>query len=386
MSATLECLERLIGFNTVSHRSNLPLIEWVESYLASHGVASHRVPNAEGTKANLIAVIGPVDKAGLVLSGHTDVVPVEGQDWSSDPFRMSVRDARAYGRGACDMKGFVACALAAVPALVRAPLARPAILAFSYDEELGCLGAPDLVAALQDVVAPPAGCIVGEPTFMGVVRGHKTKRSLRAEFTGKALHSSLAPRGVNAVEYAAMLVMEVRRMATELAAGPCDDAYEIGHSTAHVGMMNGGTKLNIVPQSATVEFEFRVLPHEDADALVRRIRAFARERIEPRMRDKDAATGARIDLTASYPGLDTPEGAPIVALAEDWADRSGTRKVAFGTEGGLFSDAGIPTVVIGPGSIEQAHKPDEFVDLAQLEACDRFLARTRDWLASGTSP
>lgn len=379
-NGTLECLERLIGFDTVSHCPNLPLIDWVEDYLAGHGVKAVRIPNADGTKANLVAVIGPADRPGLVLSGHTDVVPVEGQDWTSDPFRTAARDGRIYGRGACDMKGFLACVLAAVPRLSAAKLSRPAILAFSYDEELGCLGAPDLVAALPDFAAPALGCIVGEPTSMKVVRGHKTKRSLRAHVTGKALHSSLAPHGVNAVEYGAMLVAHIRHMADELRVGPHDSAYEIGHSTAHVGVMHGGAKLNIVPAACTIDFEFRALPDQDADALVERVRSFVRDTIEPLMTSVDADTGIEIELTAAYPGLDTNEDADIVRLAEGWSGTKGSSKVAFGTEGGLFARSGTPTAIIGPGSIQQAHKPDEFVEIEQLEACDRFLDRVTNWL------
>lgn len=378
-----DILAQLVAFDTTSRNSNLPLIEYVETYLAGYGVQSRRVYDADGQKANLWATIGPADVPGVILSGHTDTVPVDGQDWASDPFTLDARDGRLYGRGACDMKGFLACVLAAVPDLVKRPLTRPVHLAFSYDEEVGCVGVIGLLEALQAEPLRPAFCIVGEPTLMTVTTGHKAKRSMQVTVRGRSCHSSLAPQGVNAVNYAARMIVRIEEIAKRLAqSGGRDPAYDVPYSTAHTGIVSGGTALNIVPDHCTFTCEFRVLPFENADALVTEIRAYAKDELEPEMQRIAPEAGIEIDLYAQFPGLDTDPTAQIVPLTKRFAGSNAQGKVAFGTEGGRFHEMlGVPTVICGPGSIVQAHKPDEYIEASQLDACDTFLSRLADWAA-----
>jgi acetylornithine deacetylase len=309
-------------------------------------------------------------------------VPVDNQDWASDPFTLDAREGRLYGRGSCDMKGFLACALAAVPSLVTRYLKRPVHLAFSYDEEIGCVGVVGLLEMLQAENIPPAMCIAGEPTLMKVVTGHKAKRSMRVTVRGRACHSSLAPQGVNAVDYAARLVVRMQDIAQRLAtAGGNDADYDITHSTAHTGVIHGGTALNIVPDTCTFDCEFRVLPNEDADALVDELRDYARE-LEPVMQRIAPEAGIEIDLYAQFPGLDTAPDADIVTLAKRMTGTNGHSKVAFGTEGGRFETMlNVPTIICGPGSIGQAHKPDEYIEQSQLDTCDDFMSQMADWAA-----
>jgi len=371
---SIEILEALVGFDTTSHKANLPLIGWIESYLDRCGVAHERIPDRSGAKSNLWVTIGRPGTPGYILSGHTDVVPVDGQSWSSDPFRLTQRDGRLVGRGATDMKGFLACCLAAVPAMTARPLAQPIHLAISYDEEIGCVGVRDMIARLKTAPVKPAGCFVGEPTQMGVVVGHKGKRSIIVTVRGQTCHSSLAPQGVNAVEYAARLIVKIRDMAERLAReGPRDPLYDVPYTTGHTGVVNGGTALNIVPDSCWFEFEFRSIAADDIDALVDEVAAYAREELEPAMRAVSPQAGIAFEDKSGFPGLDTPEADGIVRLAKELAGTSRHAKVAYGTEAGLFSAAGIPSVVIGPGSIEQAHKADEFIAASELARCGAFL-------------
>jgi acetylornithine deacetylase len=373
---TIEVLEALVAFDTTSRNSNLALVEWVEAYLDRFGVAHERISDETGTKANVWATIGPVGVPGTILSGHTDVVPVDGQSWSSDPFRLTERSGRLYGRGASDMKGFDACCLAAVPDMVAAPLARPIHLALSYDEEVGCIGVRGMIARLERAKVKPAACFVGEPTEMGVVIGHKGRRSFRVAVHGRTCHSSLAPRGVNAVEYAARLIAKIRDISDRLArSGARDPLYDVPYTTASSGVVHGGTALNIVPDLCTFEFEFRPLPADDVDGLVEEVMAYARERLEPEMRAVDPAARIAFEPRSGWPGLETPATLDVVGFAKMLAGRNEHGKVAYGTEAGLFALSGIPTVVIGPGSIDQAHKPDEYIAVAQLEACSAFLDR-----------
>lgn len=373
---TIDLLRRLVGFDTTSRNSNLVLIEHVEAYLDGLGVPHERMTSADGAKANLFATIGPADRPGIVLSGHTDVVPVDGQQWLSDPFALDRRDGRLYGRGSCDMKGFLAVCLALAPEMTRAELKIPIHFAFSYDEEVGCLGVRGLLDVLAARPVKPLGCIVGEPTDMQVVVGHKAKRSLTATARGTAGHSSRAPEFVNAVEHAAKLVVELSAIGARLAdVGARDELYDVAHSTAHVGTFHGGTALNIVPDEAALEFEFRVLPTEDADALVAEIEQVAAG-IEAQMKARDPRASLELTLKSEFPGLATDPDAEIVTLAKRLAGRNDHAKVAYGTEAGLFVEtAGIPTVVCGPGSIGEAHKPDEYVEEAQLAACEAFVRK-----------
>lgn len=374
---TVELLERLIGFDTVSRHSNLALIDFVADYLDGHGVRSHRIFDETGGKANLVATIGPEDVGGIVLSGHTDVVPVDGQDWQSDPFAASIRDGRLHGRGSADMKGFLASVLAAVPAMCSAPLSRPLVLAFSYDEEVGCVGVRRLLAQMARWPVKPVGAVIGEPTGLQVVIGHKGKRSLRVTLTGTAAHSSLAPQAVNAVEYGARLTVFIQELGRRLAReGRRDELYDIAHTTAHVGVFRGGTALNIVPESCVLDFEFRALPEDDVDAFVDAVRAHAENELLPQMRAVSPDTGIAFELLSGFPGLSTAPGDGFVGRVKRLVGRDDHAKVAFGTEAGLFTDIiGIPSVVCGPGSIAQAHRADEFIELSQLEQCDAFLAR-----------
>ena len=382
---TVRILEALVGFDTTSRNSNLDLIHWVRSYLGDFGVPSHLIFNEDGRKANLHAVIGPPDSPGVILSGHTDVVPVDGQAWTSDPFRLTERDGRLIGRGTSDMKGFLAAVLAAVPRFREAELRRPVHLCLSYDEEVGCRGVPSLIDHLDSLAVKPALCIVGEPTGMDVVTGHKGKLSLRCHVRGRACHSSLAPQGVNAVEYAAELVARIRAIGRRFARnGPFDASFDLPHTTAHTGRIQGGIALNIVPESCAFDFEFRHLPSEDPQALLAELRGLADELL-PEMRAVAPESGFEWEPLGAFPGLNMPDDDPAVTLVKGFARSNRVSKVAYGTEGGLFQHRGrIPSVVCGPGSIAQAHTPDEFIERAQLVAADAFMDRVRDWAAEGS--
>ena len=381
---SIDLIEKLVGFDTVSSRSNMALIEFVRDHLARFGVDSRLVLDETGAKANLYATIGPESLSGVMLSGHTDVVPVDGQNWSTDPFELSARDGRLYGRGAADMKSFVAVALAHVGEMVDADLTMPIHLAFSYDEEVGCVGVRRLIDMISGLSVRPALCVVGEPTSMKVAIAHKGKRAMRVKVRGLECHSSLAPHGVNAVEYAAELVVFIRAIADRLRkSGNRDDGFDVAFTTLHTGIIHGGTALNIVPADCHFDFEIRNLPAEDAEGYVEEIRRFAKEDLVPRMQAVDATTDIAFEDLSGYPGLDTDPADEVVTLAKALAGENGHTKIAFGTEGGLFSrNAGIPTVVCGPGSIEQAHKPDEYVSLEQVALCERFMRRLIDHLAA----
>ncbi len=379
-----ELLARLIGFATVSRDSNLELIAFIRDYLASHGVDSELFLNDEGTKANLFATIGPRDRGGVVLSGHTDVVPVDGQAWTVEPFAMSEQDGRLYGRGTADMKGFIACVLAAVPAFVATPLRQPVHLAFSYDEEVGCLGVRSMLAALETRPHKPTLCLIGEPTELKPVLGHKGKLAMRCQVHGAACHSAYAPYGVNAIEYAARLIGKLGEIGERLAAPELhDERFDPPFSTVQTGVIKGGRALNIVPAECEFDFEVRALPGFDAQGVADELERFAEAELLPKMQAVQADTGISLRPLSAYPGLATPadsEAARLLALLSGSSD-FGT--VAFGTEGGLFDQAGIPTVVCGPGSMDQGHKADEFVSLAQLYGCDAMLGRLLGYLREG---
>ncbi|MFJ1571229.1 acetylornithine deacetylase [Pseudomonas sp. NPDC088322] len=374
-----QLLGRLIGFATVSRDSNLQLIGFIRDYLAQLGVASELFFNAEGTKANLFASIGPTDRGGVVLSGHTDVVPVDGQAWSVDPFVMTERDGRLYGRGTADMKGFIASVLAAVPAFLAQPLHTPVHLAFSYDEEVGCLGVRSMLDALAQRPHKPRLCLIGEPTELKPVLGHKGKLAMRCQVHGAACHSAYAPYGVNAIEYAARMIGKLGEIGQALAEDQ-DARFDPPFSTVQTGVIKGGRALNIVPEECEFDFEVRALPGFAAEAVADQLQAYAEVELLPRMRAVSAASDIRLWPLSAYPGLATAadsEAARLVALLSG-SSEFGT--VAFGTEGGLFDQAGIATVVCGPGSMEQGHRPDEFVSVAQLLGCDAMLLRLVDYL------
>jgi acetylornithine deacetylase len=375
--ASVDMIRRLVSFDTTSRLSNLALIEFARDYLAKLGVESTLVFDESGTKANLFATIGPRDRPGIVLSGHTDVVPVDGQEWTTHPFTVVERDGRLYGRGTCDMKSFVAVALALVPEFLDAELKTPVHLALSYDEEVGCVGVRRLIAELDRRNLRPLACVVGEPTTMKVIRAHKGKLSFRARVRGYECHSSLAPRGVNAIQYAAEAIAYLNRMARRFATeGPFDREFDIPHTTVHTGIVHGGTALNIVPKDCSFDFEFRHLPGHDPRAMFQDFRRFVAAELEPEMRRVHADTGFSWEEISGFPGLAMAEDAEIAQMARAASgDNAPAGKVAFGCEAGLFEQAGIPTIVCGPGDIDQAHKPNEFVALEQVALCESFLRR-----------
>lgn len=378
----------LIAFPTISRDSNRDLLFYVEAYLARLGVACDIFWNDERTKGNLWATIGPVGVPGVILSGHSDVVPVDGQDWTGDPFASRHADGRIYGRGACDMKGFLGIVLAAVPGLTQRDLKAPIHIAISYDEEFGCTGVRSLIDHIVGMAVRPALCIVGEPTSMQVVIGHKGGGLYRATFTGTSAHSSLAPQAVNAIEFAAELIAFVRTLSREHAhTGPHDHAYDVSHSTLSVTTISGGTALNIIPNNCEFCFDIRSLPEVEARALIERIRDHAEISILPRMRAIAPGAAITVEPIVEFVGLSTDADHPAVAFIKRLVGRNDHAKVAYGTEAGLFSNvAGVVSVVCGPGSIEQAHKPDEYVDLSQIDRCRTFLLRLADQLESSGLP
>ena len=371
---SLQILERLIAFPTVSRDSNLALIDFVRDFLEARGVRSRLYTDAAGRKANLYATIGPADRGGVLLSGHTDVVPVDGQHWSSDPFSLTERAGRYYARGAADMKGFLACALAAADRAVGRPLTMPLQLAFSYDEEVGCVGVRSLIQDMAGWAHLPRFCIVGEPTLLRIAVGHKGKTALRANCHGQAAHSANPSRGVNAIYLASEFIGCVRDHALQLASsGARDPAYEVPYTTLHVGVIRGGNALNIVPDGCEVEFEIRNLAADDPQQIVASLRAQA-DRIGAAHRGTHAHCGIDLAVTNDYPGLDTSPDADVVALVAALTGHRDCIKVGFGSEAGLFSQTlGIPSVVCGPGSIEQAHKADEYIAHEELARCDAML-------------
>lgn len=382
-----ELLEQLIGFATVSRDPNLALIEFVRQYLADLGVKAELFHNAERTKASLFATIGPTDRGGIVLSGHTDVVPVDGQAWTVDPFRLVEKDGRLYGRGTADMKGYIASVLAAVPAYRKLKLELPVHLAFSYDEEVGCLGVRPMLAELQKRAHKPRLCLIGEPTELKPVLGHKGKLAMRCHVKGAACHSAYAPLGVNAIQYAARLINRLEEIGDELAQPAHHDArFDPPFSTVQAGVIKGGRALNIVPAECEFDFEVRAVPGFDADLVADKLQSYAQSELLPKMRAVQADTDIRLQALNAYPGLATSpdsEAAQLLALLSG-SNAFGT--VAFGTEGGLFTQAGIPTVVCGPGSMDQGHKPDEFITVEQLNRCDAMLARLGEQLQRASEP
>ena len=369
-----QILERLISFPTVSRDSNLALIEYVRDFLASCGVRAKLYGDASGRKANLYAVVGPRDRGGVLLSGHTDVVPVDGQRWTSDPFKLVERGGRLYARGAADMKGFIACALRAAQLATEHELSIPLQLAFSYDEEIGCVGVRSLIDDMATWAHRPQFCIVGEPTLLRPAIGHKGKTALTATCRGHAAHSASPGRGVNAIYMATELVDKIRvRQSSIEAGGVRDDAYDVPYTTLHVGVVRGGTVLNIVPARCDLEFEIRNLPEDDVSQIVAEMRADAAAIASAVQRD-DVDVGIELEVTNEYPPLDTPADSEVVALVAALTGQHERIKVGFGSEGGLFSARlGVPTVVCGPGSIDQAHKPDEYIDRDQLHRCDAMM-------------
>lgn len=377
-------LGRLLAFDTTSRNPNRALVDWAAGLLRDAGLDPVLVPDAGGGKANLHVTVGPRDRGGVLLSGHTDVVPVDGQAWTLPPFALTRRDGRLHGRGAADMKGFVACALRAVLSAARRDLKVPLHLALSYDEEVGCLGVRPLLDLLAAAPVRPLMVIVGEPTGMQVATGHKGKAALRATCTGREAHSALAPSGLNAIHLATDLVGAVRALQARLMRdGPRDADYEVPYSTAHVGRIEGGVALNIVPGRATVDWEVRNVVADDMGALIAEVRAAA-DALTREARAHAPEAGIAIEERFAYPGLGTPTNAVAVRFVQSLTGANGTIKVDFGTEGGLFAQAlGVPAVVCGPGSMAQGHKPDEYVTEEQLARCDAMMDALLDRLEAG---
>lgn len=368
-------LGRLVAHDTTSRETNLPLIAEVEDYLDGWDVPHIRVDHEEGRKTNLYATIGPDIAGGIVLSGHTDVVPVDGQPWSSEPFALDERDGRLYGRGTCDMKGFIAVALAMVPQFVAARLRRPIHLALSCDEEVGCRGVRPLIRHMRDHLPRPSAVIVGEPTSMQVVNAHKSALSFRTDVKGHEAHSSCIHLGVNAIMVAADVIAELNRIRAELIArGDPTGRFDPPYSTVHVGVIEGGTAKNIIPRHCGFQWETRLLPGAPHGEVPDRLGRFART-LEPAMKTVAPDTGIATECINSVPGLRPEEGSIAENLGLHLAGSNGTHAVSYCTEAGLFQEIGIPAIVCGPGSIEQAHKPDEYVELSQLAACERFMER-----------
>jgi len=381
MLTSRNLLEHLVAFDTTSRESNLALIDFCWRYLSGLGVTCELMHNAERSKANLYARLGPAGSGGVMLSGHSDVVPVDGQTWTVPPFALTERDGKLYGRGTADMKGFLACMLAAVPHFLAQPLRQPLHLAISYDEEVGCLGVRSLVEALAQRSDRPAICLIGEPTELRPVLGHKGKLAMRCEVQGAACHSAYAPQGVNAIEYAAKLIQRLSVIGERLAAPERQDArFDPPFSTVQTGVIHGGRALNIVPDACSFDFEVRTLPQEDAQQVANELVTYAQQTLEPQMRAVQPASAIRFSPLSAYPGLDTAAHSAAAQLIARLSGSDSFGTVAFGTEGGLFAAAGIPCVVCGPGSMEQGHKPDEFITLAQLDACDSLLRRLATWM------
>jgi acetylornithine deacetylase len=378
-SATRELLGQLIAFDTTSRNSNEPLIEFVEDYLGALGVPAVRVDYQPG-KTNLWATIGPDIAGGIVLSGHTDVVPVDGQAWTSDPFSAVERAGKIYGRGTADMKGFLAACLALVPEFLGKPLRRPIHLAFSCDEEVGCTGVRPLIERIVAGDLPrPSAAIIGEPTLMKVVNGHKSTLSFVTEVEGHEAHSSLSHQGVNAIMVAGELISEITAIAGEMRErGDPTGRFDPPYSSVHIGTISGGTARNIVPRCCTFHWETRIIPGQDPDEIPERLDRLA-ETLLPAMQAVSPTTGITTRRKNIVPPLMPVPGSPAEALALQLTGGNDTGAVSYGTEAGLFQVAGIPAVICGPGSIEQAHKPDEFVAVSELERCEGFLRRLAEY-------
>src|SRR5271168_1088268 len=378
-AAARSMIERLIGFQTVSRDSNLGLIEWARDYLHGLGAVTRLTYDPTGKKANLFATLGDSKKPGLILSGHTDVVPVDGQSWDTDPFVATERDGKLYARGSADMKGFIGIILTQAPKFVAAlndnRLDAPLHYALSYDEEVGCLGVRGLIRDLEENSIRPAGCVVGEPTSMQPIVAHKGTHRFRCAVHGREAHSSYVTHGVNAIEYAARLIVYIRQLADRLAQiEKRDYGFTVPYSTLSTGLIRGGIAANVVPKECEFQFDLRTLPQASADALYQEIRAYA-ETLAQEMRAVDAQSGVDLQWLSQTVGLAAAESDAIVQWAMQLSKISTVGKVSYGTEAGLFQKMGVPAVICGPGDIAEAHRPNEFVALDQLAQCERFMDR-----------
>ena len=372
---SIEILKKLVSFDTTSFKSNLDLIKFIENYLNDLNIKSELIYDETKNKANLFATIGPNLQGGIVLSGHTDVVPITKQNWTSDPFILTERDDKLFGRGSSDMKGFIAIVLSRVSAMVEKKLKKPIHLAFSYDEEIGCVGVHSLLDLIKKKSINPEFCIVGEPTSMEMVIGHKGKHAYDVKVDGLSCHSGQAPYGVNAINYASKLINYIEEINKEKSIkGPFDNEYEIPYSTLHTGLIKGGTILNIVPNLCQFEFEIRHLAEDDPLEIIQRIKQYTEELLIKEMHNISSETNIEINEKINYPGLNISESISPVKQVKELLGNSSHKKVIFGTEGGLFKrELNLPTIICGPGSIDQAHKPDEFISIQQIEKGGTFI-------------
>ena len=372
--STLDYLEKLLSFDTTSAHSNSELITWVQSELLAFGAIVKIIPNEDGSKANLFATFGPQSCGGVMLSGHTDVVPVTGQDWTVPAFSMTRKDGKVFGRGTADMKGFIASMMTAAKKASTQNLKTPLHLALSYDEEVGCIGVRSMIDMLSNAPIRPQMCIVGEPTGLSVATGHKGKIAARAKCIGRAGHSALAPFAVNALYLANDFITELRKVQDTLRVGATQDPdYDVPYTTLHVGRIKGGGALNIVPHLCELDFEIRNLAQDDAAEILGNLTQAAKS-IALEAQNIASEANIEIEVFNTYPGLDTASNEPVVGFVKSLTGANSTIKVAYGTEGGLFDQRlGVPTVVCGPGDMAQGHKPDEFITETQLSACDAML-------------
>ena len=372
---SIEILKKLVSFDTTSFKSNLDLIKFIENYLNDLNIKSELIYDETKNKANLFATIGPDLQGGIVLSGHTDVVPITKQNWTSDPFILTERNDKLFGRGSSDMKGFIAIVLSRVSAMVEKKLKKPIHLAFSYDEEIGCVGVHSLLDLIKKKSINPEFCIVGEPTSMEMVIGHKGKHAYDVKVEGLSCHSGQAPNGVNAINYASKLINYIEEINKEKSIkGPFDKDYEIPYSTLHTGLIKGGTILNIVPKFCQFEFEIRHLAEDDPLEIIQRIKQYTEELLIKEMHNISSTTNIEINEKINYPGLNISESISPVKQVKELLGKSSHKKVVFGTEGGLFKrELNLPTIICGPGSIDQAHKPDEFISIQQIEKGGTFI-------------
>ena len=372
---SIEILKKLVSFDTTSFKSNLDLIKFIENYLNDLNIKSELIYDETKNKANLFTTIGPNLQGGIVLSGHTDVVPITKQNWTSDPFILTERDDKLFGRGSSDMKGFIAIVLSRISAMAEKKLKKPIHLAFSYDEEIGCVGVHSLLDLIKKKSINPEFCIVGEPTSMEMVIGHKGKHAYDVKVDGLSCHSGQAPNGVNAINYASKLINYIEEINNEKSIkGPFDNDYEIPYSTLHTGLIKGGTILNIVPKLCQFEFEIRHLAEDDPLEIIQRIKQYTEELLIKEMHNISSTTNIEINEKINYPGLNISESISPVKQVKELLGKSSHKKVVFGTEGGLFKrELNLPTIICGPGSIDQAHKPDEFISIQQIEKGGTFI-------------
>lgn len=381
--STLDWAVRLVSLDTTSRDPNLPLIDVVAAELRERGLVTHVCPAPQQGWANLIATVPAADGSttgGVVLSGHTDVVPVDGQSWQSEPFEPTVRDGKLYGRGSADMKGFIACVLAMLPDMLEADLAEPIHLAFSYDEEIGCVGGDQIVKDFADLGLHPRVAIIGEPSMMRAIRGHKSVNLAEFEFIGQACHSSLKPHGLNAIEHAAVVIRRISELGERFAAeGPYDEAYEVPYTTIGVNIVQGGIASNTVADRCLIQADFRTIAADDAHAVLETLRSYGADQ-EQVMKAAHPAGRVVVRSLSMVPGLETAPDGPAAQLMADLGHPVSDDKVTYGTEAGQFSGAGMDAVVCGPGDIAQAHGTDEFIELDQLAQCEAMLARLIDRL------